>query len=186
MDYSIFQYLNNLAGQHNWIKELAIFFGQQFQYWLVGGVSFYIIARKATIKNIRRLALAFLAAIVSRFVFASAIHNLFFRPRPFANHQAYQLIPNDMLSGSFPSGHMSFLFAFGAIIYLQNKKAGWVVFAGSFLIGLARIFVGVHYPSDILGGILLGVLVGFVFGKLAQLWWARRESNPHGFTSIRF
>jgi len=83
-----------------------------------------------------------------------------------------QLIPED-LHMSFPSGHMTFLFALGMAIYFHNKKAGYLLFAGGFLIGLARIFVGVHYPLDIFGGIILGILVGLGGNEIFKKWLAQ-------------
>lgn len=161
MDYYIFQQLNNLAGQYKLVADLTVFFGRYFQYFLVGGVCLYLAARNPAFRDFRKIALALLAAVISRFGFASGLRQLYFRPRPFVSHQVYQLIPQDFLKGSFPSGHMAFLFAFGMFLYMSNKRVGQIVFGGGILIGIARIFGGVHYPSDILGGIILGVLVGW-------------------------
>lgn len=170
LDLYIFQQLNNLAGQEKWIGNLAVFFGSYFQYFLIGGISLYIIVRKVTVKNIRLILVGFLAALVSRFVFASLIYHFFFRPRPFVNNQSvYELISQLPSRGSFPSGHMSFLFAFSAVIYAANKKIGWICFSGSFLIGIARVFAGVHYPLDILGGIIIGISIGWITAKIFKI-----------------
>ena len=62
------------------------------------------------------------------------------------------------ISNSFPSGHASVFFALATAVFLFNKKWGYCFFVGAILIGLARIFVGVHWPLDIAGGLAVGIL----------------------------
>jgi undecaprenyl-diphosphatase len=71
-------------------------------------------------------------------------------------------------SGSFPSGHIAFLFALAIAVYFFNKKWGLVFFILSLLVGLARIFVGIHYPLDILGGIVIGIVSAIVVRALIR------------------
>ena len=84
------------------------------------------------------------------------IRFIWHRPRPFVAHQVNQLIEHSA-SGSFPSGHIAFLFALAMTVYFFNIKIGWIFLCLSFLVGLARVFVGIHYPLDILGGIIVGI-----------------------------
>jgi len=67
---------------------------------------------------------------------------------------------------SFPSGHAIFFFALSAVAYSFNKKLGIFFLICSIIMGIARIFVGVHWPSDILGGAVLGIMVGAVISRL--------------------
>ena len=63
---------------------------------------------------------------------------------------------------AFPSGHTVFYFTLAFAIWHINKKWGQWLLAGAFILGLARVFIGVHWPFDILGGIAvawLGVLI---------------------------
>jgi len=145
------------------LDALGIFLASYFQYFVGGALPLFLLVKdkKARIKNLWFIGLAFLAALVSRYIFTSALHHVFFRPRPFAAHEILQLIVYDGAKSSFPSGHAAFFFALATVVFLYNRKAGWCFFTASFLISLARIYVGVHYPSDIIGGALIGVLVGW-------------------------
>ncbi len=171
MDYQTFQLINSLAGHYKWLDDFGIFMAVYSQYFLGAGIVIFMLLKKDKAvfwKNFKITAYFFAIAIVSRFIFGEIIKRLVARPRPFELHQVTQLIPED-LHMSFPSGHMSFFFAFSTAVYLYNKKAGIICYAASFLMGLARIYTGVHYPLDILGGMVLGMLIGWgmyrVFGR---------------------
>lgn len=93
-----------------------------------------------------------------------AIKNLVARPRPF---ETYPELANLVTQGgySFPSAHAmsSFAAATSAYLFFRNKERKWLGILLLFLaalIALSRLYVCVHYPSDVLCGALLGVLLG--------------------------
>ena len=122
-------------------------------------------------KNKDFLFISLVSALVSRFVFTELIRFFYFRPRPFAEQGVSPLIEHAP-SASFPSGHAAFFFALSAGIYYYNKKAGLWFFVGSVAIGLARVFAGLHYFTDVLGGLAIGVfafwLVSYIFRILKR------------------
>jgi len=129
----------------------------------------FLFKKERYLKTIKIVVLSLGAALFSRLIIVEIIRWFYFRPRPFIALQVHQLLEHSA-SSSFPSGHAAFFFALSAVIYFYNKKAGLLFFAASFLIGLARIFVGIHYPLDILAGALIGIFFGwlankFFFGK---------------------
>src|SRR5205823_5132954 len=89
-----------------------------------------------------------------------------FRFRPFVNNSVHFLISYDPHATSFPSGHASFYFALSTIIYGYHKKAGAFFYLASFLIVMARIFVGVHWPSDVVAGATIGIFMGWALNKI--------------------
>jgi len=64
-------------------------------------------------------------------------------------------------TSSFPSGHATVGFACATALALSVPRLRWPVFALAALIGFSRVYVGVHYPLDVLAGALLGVALGF-------------------------
>jgi len=167
MDYNLFNFINSLVGKWLCLDSLAIFFAKYLIYYLVVGAIFVFFLVKTKKEKIRYLFLAGASVILSRLFITEAIRLIWYRPRPFVNHQVNLLIEHSA-SGSFPSGHIAFLFALSAAIYLFGKKIcsqdsrkilsniSIVFFVLSFLVGLSRIFVGLHYPLDIFGGIVVG------------------------------
>jgi undecaprenyl-diphosphatase len=65
-------------------------------------------------------------------------------------------------NSSFPSGHATGAAAVAAIIAHRHRRLGWVAWAVAVLIGLSRIYLGRHFPSDVLSGGLLGALVAWL------------------------
>lgn len=155
-DLIIFDKFNSLAGQSASADTLIIFLADYLQY--VVGLFLLLFFKKEW-----RLAFWALAAgAFSRLVLTNLIRWFYNRPRPFVDEQlVYQLIDHDQ-AGSFPSGHTATFFAIAFFIYLQNKKLGYWFFAAALIISLARISAGLHYPTDILGGTLVGLLAGWL------------------------
>lgn len=168
LDYYLFQQINSFAGHWVCLDSVAIFFAAYFQYLLAGALLVFLFlgkTREEKIKNYRLVGLAFLAALVARFGLGEIIKRLVNRPRPFEIYPVHQLLPYDP-GLSFPSGHAMFFFGLSMAIYLYNKKLGWIFFVGSALISTTRVFAGVHYPSDILGGAAVGIFGGWLVVKI--------------------
>lgn len=70
---------------------------------------------------------------------------------------------------SFPSNHALNNFAAAFFFYKLFPKLKWVVFVTASLIAISRVYLGLHYPSDILGGALIGILFGYIFSELALI-----------------
>ena len=157
-----------MAGHYVWLDWLGIFFASYCQYLVGGALLLFLLAAKTKKEETQRatiLCLSFLAALVARYGITSPLHHLFMRPRPFVVYQVNQLIVYAVDKSSFPSGHAAFFFGLAMVVYFYNKKAGWWFLSAALLISLARVFVGVHYPLDILVGALIGLLSGWV------VWW---------------
>jgi len=76
-------------------------------------------------------------------------------------------------SGSFPSGHAAFSFAVAMGVYYYYPKTSILFFLASIAMGLGRVSAGVHWPSDILGGAVVGIfsawLIDFIIKKFKGL-----------------
>ena len=104
---------------------------------------------------------------------AQAIH----MPRPFVVGLSPSYIEHGA-RGSMPSAHASVMFTLALILCLRQplRRAGMIVFGLAALTGWARIYVGVHFPFDIAGGLLLALVVTAVFALL--LWVVDRRVKP--------
>ena len=97
------------------------------------------------------------------------IKNLVARPRPFQafDGEIVLLIPPPG-EYSFPSGHTLHSFAAAVTIFLHNKKAGAAALLLAALIAFSRLYFFVHFPTDVLAGMVLGTLAALLVYALAK------------------
>ncbi len=111
----------------------------------------------------RKMAfLGTVALVLSWLLSDEVLKFLFARPRPFIHFTDVRLLVAGPHQYSFPSGHTATAFAAATVLWRKNIKIGVAALALALLIGFSRVYVGVHYPLDVLGGIILGCGVGWV------------------------
>lgn len=100
----------------------------------------------------------------------AGLKNIVCRPRPFMDYPGYAALLIPPPSGfSFPSGHTCGSFAAAVTVFYRDKRWGAGALALAGLIGFSRVFLFVHYPTDVLAGAALGVLCAVG----AQVVWRR-------------
>ena len=103
------------------------------------------------------LSFGILSVILSRGIVTPMIRFFFETQRPFVVLGIESLVSHAPTS-SFPSGHMTFIIPIVLTLWYINRRAGAWSFVGALLIGIGRIGAGIHWPTDILGGILVGII----------------------------
>lgn len=169
MDTQLFLLIHGLAGLSPILDGIGIFFAKYAIYILVLALALGIVYRR---KSLAHIALAVVSALAINHVIAY----FFFRPRPFVTLYTSPLIDSvSNASKSFPSDHTAVAFAAATVCALAFPRLILPGYACALTIGLARIFVGVHYPGDILGGIGVGILSGLIVCDLSRRvrdWYA--------------
>ncbi|MEH7380240.1 undecaprenyl-diphosphatase [Bacillus sp. JJ1533] len=153
MDVKVFRVINQMSGRSSLVDHFMILVSNKvrYVYFLILIVMWF---KKHPYKQITNNAV--ISAIVT-LVMNSFFKLFIYKPRPFIKKRVGILIPSK-LDSSFPSKHTLLVFAVSTSVLLYNRVLGSIMFGLAVMTGLSRIWVGHHYPSDIIGSALLGSL----------------------------
>lgn len=131
----------------------------------------YLWLKKAERHDLIRISVT----VVLAFAIEEGINRVLSIPRPFVAQNFTPLIglPVSEYYHSFPSGHATILSALGASVFFTEKIPGEIIFLGAIIVGSARVLAGVHYWTDILGGLGLGIGVSvlvYLLHKKSPIW----------------
>ncbi|WP_239619251.1 undecaprenyl-diphosphatase [Cohnella mopanensis] len=158
MNENLFHFLNQFASRFDTIDDIFEFFAQDI-VWIILIVmaALWITAKPANQKLVFYAGLSTaIALLLGSLLISPAINH----PRPFVAHEVNQLIPH-AADASFPSDHATLAFSLAFSVWFVRKKLGYILLGLALLTGIARVYVGVHYPGDILGAIVLSFIVSY-------------------------
>lgn len=174
MNTVIFYFLYSFIHQSVWLDGLVVFFAVYFPVVVIVLAVVFLLFHHEVLysskpiqefkKKWKEIITIFFSGVVAWGL--AVIFKLFFSTlRPF------DLLPNIQpffmpIDHSFPSGHATFFFGLGFSLFFMHKKAGSVFLFFAVLISLARVMSGVHFPVDIIGGLVIGFIISYVFKDL--------------------
>jgi len=127
-------------------------------------------------KKYRKVGILCIVAIILTSIAGEGIlKNIIHRPRPFSEAPEMQLLIAKPTTYSFPSGHTASSFAAAYVISKGIKKLTLPVFILAALIAFSRMYLFVHYPSDILGGLLLGLICAKITMAFFNKFYAKKS-----------
>ena len=165
MDLALYERLNGYTARHEWLQEPLRFFALDGQIIFLAVLAALFLARgKYRSRNGRHGVVAAGLSATLALLVAQTIASAWDRPRPYeAFPDDAQLLLSPSPDPSFPSDHASAAFAIAVAIGLRHRKAGLLALGLAVLVSVARVALGTHYPSDVLGGALVGALAALVF-----------------------
>jgi len=158
LNRQIFDYVHGFVTTGPLGIERAVVFGALYLPFIVVVVCLVVFLVEHGRHRRHWLLVEFLASLIlAAQVFSANLQVLFGHIRPF---EALQFTPAiaPVIFFSFPSWHVSVLFALALTVRFHHKKTGDVLIFLALVNGLARVAAGVHWPFDILGGIAVGIV----------------------------
>ncbi len=173
---SLFDAINDLAGNVTLADELMKFAAQYviFGLFALVAASWFVPAGAG---DSRRLAVysALLTGACSLLVLI-VIRHFYEHPRPFVNRTDVVLLIQHNADTSFPSDHATAAFALAAAITMYRLRLGALLIAIAALISFARVYAGLHYPFDVLGGAAIGIAIALALRPVRPaLEWLDRS-----------
>ncbi|MBM7436650.1 phosphatase PAP2 family protein [Streptomyces sp. HB132] len=175
-DVSLLYDINGLAkAAPTWFDEVMGFvgeFGIMFAMVLVALWCWWSVRRRGTTEDsvtaVAGLVWAPLAAGIALLI-NIPIRGFVERPRPFFDHKGLEVLVEGKTDFSFVSDHATMAMAIAVGLFVANRKFGLVAIALALLEGFCRVYMGVHYPTDVIGGFALGTAVALLLAPLAMM-----------------
>lgn len=155
INIELFRMFNDLGKEVMFLNPIMIFFAKYMKYFLLFGIVMYWFTRK---RENRIMIISSMFAFVVAEVFgaiAGAIHS---NNQPFAELSNVNQLIGHAIDNSFPSDHAIEFFSICITFLLFKKNLRYVWLAIAILVSISRVWVGVHYPADILVGAILGII----------------------------
>lgn len=137
------------------------FLGNVGFIWIAAAVIFL------AVKRYRKTGMGLVCGLAGSGLICNLIlKNIVARERPFTVNETVSLLISAPLDYSFPSGHTTSSFAAAAVIMHNDKKLGTAAYILASLIAFSRLYLYVHFLSDVIFGALLGTVIGVVCSRL--------------------
>lgn len=157
IDFSILDYI-----QSNWsnafldfIMPKITFLGNAGLIWILAAVIMLIF------KKYRKNGIMLVISLGCCFVIGNLLlKNIVARPRPCWINESVNMLISIPTDSSFPSGHTMSAFAAAAVIMYTNRKLGIAAYILAVLIAFSRLYLYVHFPTDIMAGAVIGTAIG--------------------------
>ncbi|MFE7134522.1 phosphatase PAP2 family protein [Streptomyces sp. NPDC057638] len=174
-DVSLLYDINGLSkAAPPWVDSVMGFIGEygiMAGLAIVGLLSWWVARRQAAredaVTAVAGLAWAPLAAALAVIV-NIPIRGFVERPRPFVDHKDLEVLVSGKTDFSFVSDHSTMAMALAVGIFLVHRKLGLGALALAFAEGFLRIYMGVHYPTDVIGGFALGTAITLLLAPVAM------------------
>ncbi len=177
VDWSIFHWLNGQAGSHPWLDRLGKLAATDLAVviivtlvagWLVT-VAWHLWRERELPRGLLIVVLVAGLSVVAGLGVNRLISSIWFRPRPYDSHLGAHLLVPRSGDASFPSDHGTAGFALSLSTVRRLPYTGALVLAETVLLSIGRVFVGLHYPGDILGGLAVAAVVVLAITRFADL-----------------
>lgn len=151
------------------------YFGESGIFWIV--LSLVLMFFKKTRKAGFSMGLALLLGVI---VGNGILKNVIGRPRPYTLDPtlSHRLVFGEMTKDfSFPSGHTLASFEAATALFIRHKKWGIAALVLAFFVSVSRLFLLVHYPTDLVAGAILGILFAYLASKTVDLIFRKIEKK---------
>jgi undecaprenyl-diphosphatase len=180
MNMLFFRLINNLAYQNIFLDKIMLFTSKYLPYLIAANILMvFIVGFIKDNVDYRKVAVntAILTAI--NLILNFIIGNIFYVSRPFVNHKVNLLYPH-VKDSSFPSDHATATMSIALGLRKFNKTFGNILMVVSLIVGFSRVYVGHHYPSDIIGAYIIVITVSFIYDRTLRKkigdWYGKCEA----------
>jgi undecaprenyl-diphosphatase len=158
MDYPLYHAVNELVVDYSWIGR-AFNLVESWSVPLLVAATFalWLFARPGSSRKWKLACASALASSGIALLINQLIARMWDRARPFVAHPGVHVWGTRSHDPSFPSDHASAAFGIAFAVFLFDRLVGSIFLTAACAIGVGRVFIGAHYPSDVVAGCLVGL-----------------------------
>lgn len=172
MDIALFRLINNFSGRMPWLDMIGVFVAEYLIIVMVldvmvhADIAIYHMVRRRSFERLSAIVVGLRAgvAVVGALATNAVIGLIWYRPRPFLVLENVNKLITKGAEKSFPSDHATFAFALAFSVFFLYRRWGIAMLILATFVAVGRIFVGVHYPSDV----VVGAVMGLVWALIAR------------------
>lgn len=179
LDQSVFYSLNSISGKGVILDAIFRTLAIWPVYLVCLGLLVGWFVTKKDENKITALAATISGAVVWQVISRIIGDFVWMRPRPFVDIIGTKELFFHVPTYSFPSDHTAFLAAIAFYLMLASKKNQslrvyvWIMWSVTILVGFSRVIAGLHFPGDIIGGFIVGILTSLFFYEMRNYWYEK-------------
>lgn len=159
INVQLFRMINNLGKQFEGLNPLMVLISEKMIYLLAAAVLLYLLSRKPV--N-RLMVLSGFAALIFAIAIGKIAGLFHSNNQPFAELTDVNKLIDMGVNNSFPSDHTIIFFTFTVSFWLFKRRHNYLWVLLALVVGLSRIWVGVHYPADVAAGAIFGAAAAYL------------------------
>jgi len=168
MNMKLFKMINDLAYKNAILDKVMIFFSNDVPYiFMAVIVLIFILGIINNKKENRKIAVNTVVITAINLIINLMIRIIFHINRPFVDHNVNLLVSHDTAS-SFPSNHATGTMSIAVALNKYNKVLGLIMTILSIIVGFSRVYVGDHYPIDIIGSYIIVFITNYVYNLVLR------------------
>jgi undecaprenyl-diphosphatase len=182
VDHSLLHTLNALFVRHDGLEDPWVAYVNAAELLFAAMLALaFVLAGGHRLRATRRAAAAAGLSAGVALLIAQVVSRLVDRPRPFVSDPGgLHVFGHHATDPGFPSDHATAAFAIGVALLLRNRAWGAVVLVLATVLAVGRVAMGIHFPSDVVGGALLGTVVALGLHRARTRTLINRLSDDAG------
>lgn len=169
----LFNFINGGAGYYHYLDSFVLFLTSYLAYGVSIAMGVYMLIwlpykRSVPLERLHAMgrgAELALSAFFTWFI-VKIIKIIVANPRPFVTLKDIHVLAPYESGYSFPSGHSSMTAAIATVVYFYNKRLGLLLYGFALVVGVSRVYVGVHYPVDVIAGLIIGYFIPYLVHRI--------------------
>ncbi|PRR79900.1 Undecaprenyl-diphosphatase BcrC [Clostridium liquoris] len=168
MNMEIFRLINNLANKNTVLDKIMIFFSKDVPYIFMAVIAIvFILGVVKKNEEYRKASVNAFVITVINLILSFIIGSIYYVDRPFVHNKVNLLMPHSA-DASFPSDHATGTMSIALGLGKYNRILGVIMTILSIIVGFSRVYVGNHYPLDVIGAYIMVLITNYLYNLVLK------------------